>query len=402
MFAAALDIPTKNLTLAVPGAPLIAWLVDCALPLWSVAGVDRGCGGFFEKIDRQGRPVEEPRRARVVARQIYVFATACRRGWLAGADALVDHGLDFLLNRMRLPGGTFAASVRTDGTVVNGTFDLYEQAFVLFALAAASAGRPDRAPVLRCEADALLQCIRDRWAHPLAGFEEADPPSLPLRSNPHMHLLEAAMAWADISEGRVKRTWDDLADELVDLCIDRFIDPASGAVREEFDAAWRPLPDVHHRSVEPGHQFEWAWLLLRRARSDGRARIRTAAWRLLQIGETHGVDPRRGVAVDALDCGLRVGADTARLWPQTERIKAWHAAGLWTAGPSQARDHLDDAVQGLSRYLMPSPAGLWHEQMRPDRTFVAQDCRASSLYHIVCAIDTLAGDGAGVTPSAPA
>lgn len=378
------------------GASLVDWLVERALPLWAAKGVDRLNGGFFEKIDRDGLAVDEPRRTRVVARQIYVFATAARRGWLVDGDTLVDHGLDFLRNRSKRADGTYASSVRPDGTVVDGAFDLYEHAFVLFALAAASRERPGREAALRGEADALLALLRDRWSHPVAGFEESNPRTLPLRSNPHMHLLEATMAWADISDGREKHAWDAISDELVGLCLERFVDAGTGALRECFDGDWRPMPDASGRVVEPGHQFEWAWLLTRWARGGIRPHARAAAARLLEIGEHHGVDPTRGVAIDALHDDLANAATTAKLWPQTERMKAWTAVRESTRDPEQASAadaRLDAAVAGLSRYLLPAPAGLWHEQMRADGSFVLQDCRASSLYHIVCAIDVLSSSG---------
>jgi mannose/cellobiose epimerase-like protein (N-acyl-D-glucosamine 2-epimerase family) len=373
------------------GAALLDWLVHRALPMWSRAGIDRQRGGYFEKIDLQGRPVEAPRRTRVVARQVYVFATAVRRGWAQGADEWVDHGLNFLLHKLRLSDGTFASSVQASGAVVDATFDLYEHAFVLFALASACRDRPDRA-ALRGEAEGLLRLLRSRWAHPAIGFEEAAPRSLPLRANPHMHLLEAALAWVDISRGDERIIWAELADELANLCLARLIDRDSGALRENFDGDWRPMPGPQGRLVEPGHQFEWGWLLLRWAGQGGSRRARVAAMRLLEIGEAHGVDPERGVAVNALDDGLRITDAAAKLWPQTERVKAWHQALAEAHDPARAavaRQRLSASVAGLTRYLLPSPPGLWQEQMRGDGGFDAQDCRASSLYHIVCAIDTL-------------
>lgn len=372
----------------------MAWLIDDALPLWTRAGVDRRAGGFHEKLDRSGLPVDEPRRTRVVARQIYVFATAARRGWLPDGDALVEHGLDFLLRRLRQPDGTYAAKVRPDGTVVDGTFDLYEHAFVLFALAEACRERPARESRLRLEAESLLRTLRLRWSHPVAGFEEAVPRRLPLRSNPHMHLLEAALAWTALSTESTATVWNDLVDELVHLCLDRFIDPRSGGLYELFDGDWRPMDDATGRIVEPGHQFEWAWLLLRCARRRRGADARSAALRLLEIGEGHGVDRHRDLAIDALDDGFRVRETTARLWPQTERIKAWHAA--WQDSDDDDRaDHADRmigrAADGLATYLRGMPAGLWHERIAADGTFIPQHTRASSLYHIVCAVDVLSG-----------
>lgn len=377
------------------------WLTGQALPLWSSNGVDWGGGGFFEQLDLAADPVEAPRRTRVVARQIYVFATAARRGWLTGADELVEHGLRFLLGRMRLADGRFASSVRPDGTLVDGRFDLYEQAFALFALATARADRPAR-EALRADAEALLRRLRADWRHPLAGFEENTPRSLPLRSNPHMHLLEAALAWLDVSSGTDRRVWDGLADELVDLCLDRLIDPGSGALHEQFDGDWRPMPGASGDIVEPGHQFEWAWLLMRAAARPGaRPEALTAALRLLEIGETHGIDAARGVAVNALGRGMRVVDATAKTWPQTERIKAWQAAAALARGTDRAEAaarSLASAQRGLARFLSGAPAGLWREQQRADGSFVVETCRASSLYHIVCAIDTLQPSTTTMTP----
>jgi len=55
---------------------LTYWLFDHALPLWSERGVDLSAGGFYEKLAQDGSVIEEPRRTRLVARQIFVFATA--------------------------------------------------------------------------------------------------------------------------------------------------------------------------------------------------------------------------------------------------------------------------------------------------------------------------------------
>ena len=359
--------------------------------MWSTVGVDRVRGGFFEKIDLRGLPVEAPRRSRVVARQIYVFATAAEHGWSAQAQGLVEHGLQFLSTKLRQPDGTYASSIDPDGALIDARFDLYEQAFVLFALAAAWHSCPHRRNVLSADAWSLVRAVRQRWSHPRHGFEESDPRSLPLKSNPHMHLLEAALAWSEIGDGE-QPAWNALADELATLCTTRFIDPESGALREYFDGDWRPMPDERGAVIEPGHQFEWSWLLARWGRARGSDAALRMASRLRTIGEDRGVDARRNVAVDQLDERLSVTVETAKLWPQTERVKAWDLARRMPSDDGEAiaaRHTLEKAVDGMSQYFLPSPAGLWHEQMQADGQFALQDCRASSLYHIVCAIDTL-------------
>ena len=50
-----------------------------------------------------------------------------------------------------------------------------------------------------------------------------------------------------------------------DLCIEKFIDPASGALREFFAADWSPALGVEGQ-IQPGHHYEWAFLLDRWAR----------------------------------------------------------------------------------------------------------------------------------------
>ena len=85
-----------------------------------------------------------------------------------------------------------------------------------------------------------------------------------------------------------------------------------GFLREFFDADWRPAAGEDGRLVEPGHQFEWAWLLARWGRS---ARRGPGAWMrrcgCIDIG-VRGVDRRRGVAVDELNDDCQPARRTAR------------------------------------------------------------------------------------------
>ena len=94
--------------------------------------------------------------------------------------------------------------------------------------------------------------------HRLGGFIELAGDGL--NANPNMHLFEAFLAWLEAGgdEG-----WRALAHGQARLAMDRLIDPASGAVIEHFAADWRAPAAPEERRVDPGHQFEWAWLLMR-------------------------------------------------------------------------------------------------------------------------------------------
>ncbi len=350
--------------------------------MWSTAGID--CrGAFHETLGQDGQPIDGPRRARVQPRQLYALQVAQSLG--ASVDeSLLRAGLVAFIARYRRPDGLIRGLVASDGAVLDDGAVLYDQAFALLALAAL---RPDIGP----EAEAAAVTLRSAIVAHLGrsqGFETATPPSLPLASNPHMHLLEACLAWI---EAGGDAEWTHLALGIVNLALDHFIDPASGALREFFDNDWRPAPGMAGRVIEPGHQFEWAWLLLRWSRLDHRhprtIAARVAAMRLIEKGEAFGVDSARHVAINGLLDDFSIHDPQARLWPQTERIKAWTLAAAQLDAPWW--DIVADAVEGLELYLRTPTPGLWFDRMGADGALVEGPAPASSFYHIVCAIEAL-------------
>ena len=363
------------------------WLLRDALPLWAERGVDNSDGGFFERLSPQGDVLNDNRRARLVGRQIYAFSVADALGWSGPARALVAHGVDFLLDRM-IQGDAIVPLVSPRDWSGPVHFDLYDQAFVLFGLAAAADVDPRREMLIDLAAR-LRNRMLHGWKHPIGGFEESAPPTTPLKANPHMHMLEASLAWAAVSDedGR----WARLADEIVELCLERFLDPDNGALREFFDANWGRLDGQGLDVVEPGHQFEWAWLLIRWGVSRDRKDAISAARRLISLAETFGVSSQ-GLAVNELEPDLDVRVGRHRLWPQTERIKAFVALG-WIAETEAestfAREKVEDAARGLLRFLEHPVAGAWWEHLEVDGTPAPEPVRASSLYHITCAISEM-------------
>lgn len=358
--------------LRVAEAGLSAWLFDTALPLWWETGADHDRGGFFEAIDGEGRPLTAPRRARVQARQIYVYATAGQLGWTGPWSAAVRHGIDYFLHRYARPDGLFRTLVDPlERYPLGDTPWLYDQAFALLAMAEAErAGVASLGDRARQIAIALAG-----WRWPDGGFEEP-PAAYPRQSNPHMHLFEAALAWEEVDAAG---PWSALADELAALAQSRFIDGA-GAIHEYFQDGWRFADGVAGRIIEPGHQFEWAWLLKRWAERRNDDAGRAAALGLYHAGK-RGIDPRRGVATQQLLDDGSIHDDVARLWPQTERIKA----ALIFEEPQEAIA----AVSGLKLYLNRNIPGLWWDKLNPDGTWVQEPAPASSFYHIVCALAEL-------------
>ncbi len=360
---------------------LKAWALDHAFPLWWETGADHVQGGFFEKIALDGTPVEAPRRARVQPRQIYSYAVAGLLGWDGPWKQALEHGLDFYLSKYRRPDGFMRTLVASDGSPLDDKVDLYDQAFGLFGLAMASSVLPERTD-LPALATGLRDALYAKLKHPMAGFEESVPRTLPLLSNPHMHLFEASLAWV---EAGGDSGWRTMADEIAELALSKFIDPKSGGLREYYDGDWNPAPGVEGRIIEPGHQFEWAWLLLRWGQLAGRDDAAKAALRMIEIGQGPGVDPARGVAIFALLDDMSVHDDIARLWAQTEQIKAGVLAAQVT-GDTRWWTTAANGAEALLKYFDVPVKGLWRDKLRADGTFVDEAAPASSFYHIVCAI----------------
>ena len=357
---------------------LKTWLKRDAYPLWWSVGADHALGGFHDRVALTGQAMPGPKRARVQARQAICYAKAADLGWDGPGGEAAAHGLEFLTRRHRRPDGLYRSWVTQAGEAADpDAVDLYDQAFVLFALADARRPGDDRPEVA---AEALLTRL---IPHPLGGFRDFD--SEALRANPNMHIFEAALAWIEAGGGPA---WRAIADGQARLAMRRLIDPETGALSEVFEADWRAPADPGSRRVEPGHQFEWAWLLMRWSVIDGGPGPLAAALPLIELADRSGVDTARGVAVNALDGGLRPVDLAARLWPQTERLKAAALAARITCDAA-CWAMAQSAAASLQRYLDVPVRGLWRDRLEAGGAFVDEPAPASSFYHIVLAIQEL-------------
>jgi len=344
------------------------WLLDHALPLWAERGVDAN-GRFYEQLDFGARPVTGlRRRTRVQARQIYVFCEAVRLGWDAGR-AVAQTALDRMIATCRRDDGLWVAATDDAGDVLDHTPDLYDLAFVIFALAAAHRTLgDDRARPLALE---TLAAIDRLMAAPHGGWVEAVPARLPRRQNPHMHLLEAMLAWQAIAP---HPAFEAAARTALDLCRRRFL--IDGAIHEYFTADWTPDPTTGH-IVEPGHFEEWAWLL-RQAQMAGFETV-DAAESLHRRAVAQGL--KDGAMIREMDvAGAPLDAGR-RLWAQTEAIRTALMFGDPGAG---------DLIERLfATHLATTIPGLWIDSY--DATGASQDrtAPASSLYHLMTAFSEL-------------
>jgi mannose/cellobiose epimerase-like protein (N-acyl-D-glucosamine 2-epimerase family) len=145
------------------------------------------------------------------------------------------------------------------------------------------------------------------------------------------------------------------------------------------------MSGVSGRIVEPGHQFEWAWLLLN-WNGPWRDDARKAAVRLIEVGETYGI--RNGLAVNALLDDFSIHDGAARLWVQTERLRA-AAIAARVMGDEKYWKMTVDSAAGLMRYFEVKVPGIWHDLISASGDPMEGPVPAGNLYHIVGAIEEL-------------
>jgi len=367
--------------LAAIYARLLSWLLESAYPLWASAGIDAVNGGFIETLAQNGAGLPHPRRARVHPRQIYAFAQAGSLGWSGEVGGIVRRGMDYFETYYLRPDGLFRTLAGVDGAPLDERAVLYDQAFALLGYAAAGVAL-DRRDAFEQRALALYRAIEHGFATADRAFRSDETHHERFESNPHMHLLEACLAWAEIGADPL---WAMRAHGLVDLAVTRFVRSDSGALGEAYGTDWLPAPGVAGRIIEPGHQFEWAWLLLR-ARDRHPVALRHVALKLIGIGEHHGV--HNHVAINSLLDDFSIHDPNARFWPQTERLKAALLAAELT-GEDRYWEMATSAAASLLPYIDTPVRGLWLDVQLPSGELIDSPSPASTFYHLVGAIVVL-------------
>jgi len=407
------DLPNLKLNLPQACTHLKSWFETAALPLWGSVGFDHDLDLWRESLTPEGYPSNENMRARVQGRQSTVFARAGAAGWQGPWRYLlksITHGIaEHYTVKSGPNAGLLRALVDSTGRAIDDTALFYDQTFQLLAEANGARVQTD---VLETGTDTRLA---EALGTPLSASvsntfvqedfgctglyreapSRAGQPGLHL-ANPVMHLFEVLLvrfdllSKASLETSTAARAALAEAKTLADFALAHFIDAKRGLVYEICDADWKPLTRGKAGQLEPGHHFEWAWLFARYARLSGEKSYLEAA-RTLYASALKGYSPQSGAIVQFMDVNGRRTSQTARLWAQTEWLKA--SLILMTDAPEGEEDHYRNqaemAVNKLMSYLATDIRGLWHDKLKTDGTFELENSPASSLYHIASAIEAL-------------
>lgn len=357
------------------------WMQDDALPLWSSIGLNPDNGAVYERLFADGQPdTSANSRTRVQARQIYVFAIAAEKGWLSDSLPVIANIVSFLDKAAKVEqhASGYAHLLSSNGEIIDDKLDSYDFAFFILSCAYRYQAFGDLHALHQI--NKLVEQIDQQFKQAPGGWMEGNYDSSVRRQNPHMHLFEAFIAcYKATKDGK----WLARAGEIFTLFETVFYDRDNGVVLEYFDLNWQPLTEQAGQVVEPGHMFEWVWLLREYHKLTGTP-VEKYCRTLYQNALSKGRDPESGLIFDELDLQGTPLKLTKRCWPMTEFIKASVAQA--NAGDKHCEDYAAQAIELLFEFfLSKNVTGSYVDQLGENNQSIASHAPASTLYHIMTA-----------------
>jgi mannose-6-phosphate isomerase len=341
--------------------------MDVIVQLWQGPGWNAEMALPYEALDAQHQPLPPQRyRAMACARQLFLFSSFI--GHPQVADAGIRAAALFRSLQQHFHdaehGGWFY-SIDPQGAPLDRRKDLYTHAFIIFACAHYWA--KVREPLVESVLNAALHVVAEQFADGDGLYEsvlEEDWSSLgagPLQ-NPLMHLAEAFLATLEVREDAQTLA---ALDALAEAMQRRFVNIEHGVMLE------KPLDAVDNWS-EPGHQFEWFYLLESSEHLRGTPLHRSLTTAFAHA-EEQGVDQVTGAVVAMLEVDGSVKDGTQRIWAQAEYLRA-----LTLRPDSEAL--LARQLNALQQRFL-HPAG-WNECLDSQGQVSRSDMPSTTPYHL--------------------
>jgi len=343
---------------------------EVIVPLWQGPGWNPELALPYEALDAEHRPLPPQRyRAMACARQLYLFSSLIGEPHAPAAEERAAALFRSLQRHFHdAEHGGWFYSIDAQGAPLDKRKDLYTHTFIIFACAHYWA--KVREPLAESVLDAALEVVAERFASDDGLYEASlDQDWSPLGSgplqNPLMHLAEAFLATLAVRDDAPVQA------ALVTLCDamqKHFIDPQDSVLLE------KPLGAVDNW-YEPGHQFEWYFLLESSPLLRG-GRLHRSLSRAFAHTEQLGVDQRTGAVramLDPLMDGHRPRDETQRIWAQAEYLRA-----LTLRADSEAL--LKRQLTALQQHFL--HAGGWNECLDANGAVSRRDMPSTTPYHL--------------------
>lgn len=342
------------------------------IPFWLERSADSEYGGFIGQMSNDGTvDPRAPKGLILNARLLWTFSALYRFNKDNRCRDMAGRAYDYLQTHFwdSRHGGTFW-QVDYQGNPLDDKKKIYGQAFYIYALAEYyQAFGADPALKLATQVYDLIEtnskdkiyggyievCNRD-WS--VAGdlrLSEKDMDEKKSMNN-HLHLLEAYT--------NLYRIWPDTRlrerlTELIDLFVQKIVDPASGHMNHFFDETWQPKSS----NYTFGHDIEAGWLLCEAAEVLDDFNITSQVLRLARITLDEALDDDGGLCYEG-QAG-KVTDPNREWWPQAESV-----AGFLNAYVLSSDQSFFEAAQKawlfIEKYFIDRENGEWFWRIDPN------------------------------------
>nr|WKF59896.1 Cellobiose 2-epimerase [Paraburkholderia busanensis] len=362
--------PPVGSTVALAAA-LRDHFANVVLPMWRGAGFNTALKLPYEAVSAENRqPLPAERyRAMACARQLFVFSQA---GDAGHAQVLFDSLMHTFQDTRN--GGWFY-SVDAQGAPLDTTKDLYTHAFVVFACAEFGRRHGNRDALETVHrTSALIQsqfAADDDLFNAALSADFGRVTGTPIQ-NPLMHLTEA---WLAAREATRDNAFDAALRRLAGAVARHFVHAPTGCIAE------LPIGAADNR-LEPGHQFEWFWLVRQAGGLFDDSGLVESLQRAFAFARQLGVDETTGGVYASLDEAGQIKDATQRIWAQTEYLRA-----LASHDDATVRAALPRQITLFEQRFL-RPAG-WFECKTPAGDVARADMPSTTPYHLATAYDAL-------------
>ena len=344
--------------------------------------------------DAQGRSVERLqadltpapigyRRGMVAGRQLFFFSHAYR---LTVDPIFEDRArrvyADLLSHFWDKTNGGWYFSVDDNNVACDTTKDLYGHAFIMFGLAHYAAIFADTDAVNWIEKTNEL--VFRHFRLPGGWFASSTTRdwvilNRNLEQNPHMHLLETYLSAYDATRDEA---FLKCATEMMSIYTELLRTRDGSKVLEHLDENGQAT-GARGNLIEPGHLYEWYWLVNEYADIAGLPAYRATGAPIVDWADRWGCDSDAGGIYDQVDSDGNIVSHRKRIWPVTECIKAF-ATLVRTSGSKQSKDSLIRWITFIqNRYC--TKDGAWHEYLSRSLKSGCDYLPLSTPYHVAMA-----------------
>ena len=336
-------------------------------------------GGFFERLDQSGEPIDLPRRLLSQCRQIIVYSLTSNKTY----TQKLNEAFDFIKQHYFIPdtGGSIF-SLNSKNEVHDHTYDLYAHAFIL--LTCSQYYKATQNEDALAYAKTTLNFIKSHFPLHIGYAESLDSDLKPRqtirRQNPHMHLLEGCIFMYETSKDEA---YKETADEIISLFLNNFFDQKTSTLGEFFDHDLKLHPQEGYK-IEAAHHGEWIWLLSRYKNiSDQYShQINSSMTGLWNFIFTHGFDQKSGGVFNVQDTNGSIIEGNKRIWTSFEVLRAANVMRIHTENPKDCINIMTRLIDTITNHYVDVETGNWNETLAQDLTPITNYLPATTPYHI--------------------